>query len=319
MDVIGIGTPCVDFLAHIKEFPRANQSTRLLEYSWQGGGKVPTAMVALARLGARGGIIGVVGDCVWGKFCMDDFKRHGLDTSRMIVDHGKEIAFCLVLSDEKDQGRNIIYHPGNVRQLAWGDLDRVYITSGKYLHLAEVTPITRQAALWAKERQVRVVFDADGFSQDIENMLPFIDVFIASEFYYRAVFADEDYEENCRQYAGRGPSIVVFTLGAKGCVGVDGKGFFRMPGFKVDVRDTTGAGDVFHGAFIYGLLQGWDTREVARFANAVAAIKCTRIGGRAGIPDLETVTRFLQTGEINYSEIDQRVEYYRKAIPIDWW
>ena len=78
--------------------------------------------------------------------------------------------------------------------------------------------------------------------------------------------------------------------------------------------DTTGAGDVYHGAFIYGLLQGWDAQKTARFSNAVSAIKCTRMGGRAAIPTFETVTKFLETGVIDYEEIDKRVARYRKSI-----
>ncbi|MDK2902567.1 MAG: hypothetical protein PWP48_1592 [Clostridiales bacterium] len=313
MDVVGIGTPTQDFLAHIKELPKENEATRLLEYSWQGGGKVPTAMVALARLGAKVGIIGVVGDCPYGRFCIEDFNRHGIDTSRMVIDRGKETSFCLVLSEEKSNGRNILFHPGTARKLEIDDLDREYITSGKYLHISEAYPAVRQAAIWAREKGVQVVFDADGYSPEIENMVPMIDVFIASEFYYRAVFNDENYEENCRKIMAQGPSIVVFTFGEKGCIAMDKTGFYMVPGFKVNVVDTTGAGDVYHGAFIYGLLQGWDIEKTARFSNAVAAIKCTRIGGRAGIPTLSTVMHFLETGEIDYTEIDERVKYYEKC------
>ena len=310
MDVTGIGIPCIDFLAHIERLPAPNQSTRLLEYSWQGGGKVPTAMIALARLGAEVGFIGVIGDCTWGRFCLDDFHRHGVDTSHIIVDKGKTTSFSLVLSDKTTEGRNIIYHPGSARQLLEADLPKAYICSGQYLHLSDASPASLQAATWAQEEGVRVVFDADSYSKSIENMLPLIDIFIASEFYYRAVAVGNDHETTCLSYLRQGCEVVVFTLGANGCIGADAKGFFRVPGLGVDVQDTTGAGDVFHGAFIYGLLQGWDTRQVAQFANAVAAIKCTRIGGRAGIPDLKTVVHFLETGVIDYSEIDQRVKFY---------
>lgn len=82
-----------------------------------------------------------------------------------------------------------------------------------------------------------------------------------------------------------GPSIVVFTLGAKGCIGYSEEdGFFQMPSFAVDVQDTVGAGDVFHGAYTVGLLRGLSSKEAARLATGVSCIKCTRIGGRAGIP-----------------------------------
>jgi sulfofructose kinase len=314
MDVVGIGVPNIDLLAHIRELPKENQSTRLLEYSWQGGGKVPTAMVALARLGARVGMIGVVGDCCYGQFCINDFKYHKIDTSKIIIDKEKNTSFAIVLSEEKANGRNIIYKPGNLRSLLIEDLDREYITSAKYLHLAEVTPVTVKAAQWARESGVKVVFDADYYNPEREEMIPLIDVFIASEFYYDAVFKDKRYEANCRGIMMQGPSIVAFTLGDKGCIAMDKQGFYNLPAYKVNVCDTTGAGDVYHGAFIYGLLQNWTIPETAKFANAVSAIKCTRIGGRAAIPSISTVTKFIECGEIDYSEIDERVKYYEYGI-----
>jgi len=312
MEVVGIDVPCVDLLVHVDRLPRENEGARLLEYSWQGGGKVATALVALARLGVKTGIIGVVGECPYGRFCNDDFILHGVDVSRLIIDKNGETPFSLVISENQKNGRSIIYHRGTVRELLTEDLDYSYIVSAKYLHLAGVTAATRQAAIWAKERGVKVVFDADDFNSRILEMVPLIDVFIGSEFCYNSMFDDRDYETNCLKIMERGPGIVVFTFGERGCIGMDGDGFFMEPAFSVPVKDTTGAGDVYHGAFIYGLLQGWGTRDTARFANAVAAIKCTRIGGRAGIPTLDMVKEFLKTGRIDFEELDRRVEFYGK-------
>ncbi len=314
MDVVGIGTSCVDLLANIPKLPESNKGTRINDYSWQGGGKVPTAMVALARLGAQCGMIGVVGDCAYGKFCIDDFKDHGIDVSRMVIDKDGETPFSIVLADDYTHGRSIIYYPGTTRGLQLEDLDKDYIQSARYLHLSDATPVTKQAALWAREKGIVVVYDADGYHQSIEDMIPLIDVFIASEFYYQAVYKDENYEANCKDLQKRGPDIVVFTLGERGCVGVQGDRYFVEEGFNVNVMDTTGAGDVYHGAFIFGLLQGWDAKRTARFSNAVSAIKCTRMGGRAGIPTFETVMKYLDTGIIDYEEIDKRVVKYRRSI-----
>ena len=93
-----------------------------------------------------------------------------------------------------------------------------------------------------------------------------------------------------------------------------GENSFELPAFKVNVVDTTGAGDVFHGAFDYAYLQGWDVKKCARFASGASAIKCTRPGGRAGIPDLLTLTRFLEEGVIDYTEIDERVRHYKQGF-----
>ena len=113
-----------------------------------------------------------------------------------------------------------------------------------------------------------------------------------------------------------GPKIVIFTFGADGCKGVYGDKYFEMPAFKVNVVDTTGAGDVFHGAFDAFYLMGYDVEECARMATGVSAIKCTCPGGRSGIPTIDVLTKYLETGEIDYAEINERVKHYENGMLI---
>jgi sugar/nucleoside kinase (ribokinase family) len=201
------------------------------------------------------------------------------------------------------------------RQLNEKELDKDYIASAKYIHLQQMGKAEVQAAIWAKEIGITVVDDAGGFNLETDAHTNLIDVLIGSEHYYNGLFQDTNYETNCKAVQQRGPKIVVFTLGAKGCVGIEGDKYFTVPAFRnISVVDTTGAGDVFHGAFIFGLLQGWDIEKTALFSSAVSAIKCTRLGGRAAIPDYNTVQKFLKTGNIDYTEIDKRVEFYRDGI-----
>ena len=108
------------------------------------------------------------------------------------------------------------------------------------------------------------------------------------------------------------PQFVAVTQGSRGGFLYDGSEFSRYACYPVDVIDSCGAGDVFHGAFLGGVLHGMDIKTCARFASAVSAIKCTRTGGRAGIPDFDTVMKFLETGRIDYTEIDERVKMYAK-------
>jgi sulfofructose kinase len=313
MEVIGVGGKCcVDILAHIERLPKENDMLEILEYSCQGGGRVATAVVTLARLGVKTGMVGVVGGCSYGKFCLDDFVYNGVDISRMIIDEGSQNSMSIVLSEKQMHSRAILHYPGTTRRLAIDDLDKEYITSARYVHLTNATPAAVQTALWASEKGLKVVFDAEKYSSEMENIIPLIDVFIASEHFYCSLFQDKNYKINCKKIQDRGPEIVAITLGEKGCVVLDKDDFYRVPSFTVNVYDTTGAGDVFHGAFIYGLLQKWNTWKIARFASAVSAIKCTRIGGRAGIPDINTVNKFLETGQIDYSDIDKRIEHYRE-------
>ena len=314
MDIVGIGTPCFDFIVRVRELPKGNDSMRMQDYTYQGGGIAATALVAASRLGAKTGLVGITGSDNYGRFIIDDFIYNGVDTSHIKIQPDGVSPFSVVVSEDKSQGRNIMYNPGTIPRLTVDDLDKEYITSGKFLHLEWATPVSRQAAVWAREKGVKVVMDVTSYYPEVEDMTPLIDVFVASENYYNKAFNTGTFEENCRKIREKGPEIVVFTFGGKGCVGLGNEGYFEIPAFKVNVADTTGAGDVYHGAFIYGLLQGWNASDTARFASAVSAVKCTRMGGRAGIPDLKTVREFIETGDIDYSEIDKRVEYKRKGV-----
>jgi sugar/nucleoside kinase (ribokinase family) len=312
MNIIGMGRPCIDILTVVEKLPKSNSGSGILDFSRQGGGNVATAMVAAARLGADAGMIGVTGSCLHGNAIREDFTYNNVDISHIVTVDGPN-DFAIILSDLETKGRSILYKGNNLRRIETGDLDKDYITSADILHLEGCGEPEKTAALWMKEAGKKVAYDVAGYSEHIKNFTPYIDYYIASEFCYKAIFGtDTDYEKNCKIIAESGPEIVVFTLGDKGCVGyTKSEGFFVEEGFKVNVFDTLGAGDVYHGAFLAGLVKGFSVRETARFANAVSAIKICYIGGRAGIPTFDVVDKFLKTGEINDTEIKQRIEYYR--------
>lgn len=314
--VVGVDYPCLDYIVETQRLPKTNDEVDIENDSWQGGGMVPTALVALGRLGVRTGLIGVVGSDIYGEFCLADLERHSVDTSCIVKDPEKTTDFCISIAEKSTGGRSFITRWGNCRRLTPEDLQKSYIGKASYLHLCmEMNEINVCAAKIARQQGTRVVIDADHFSPQTEENLDLIDVFIASEKYYRVRFPDGDPEENCREIMKKGPSVVVFTLGDKGCIGVDKNGFFSLEAFHPGpVVDTTGAGDVFHGAFIKGLLDGKTAGECARFASAVASIKCLRLGGRAGIPDLQTTEQFLQTGIVGPCDFTSREAYYRNGL-----
>jgi sugar/nucleoside kinase (ribokinase family) len=315
MDIIGIENPVMDFNILVDKMPDNTGFGSMTDYSWQGGGNVGSAMVAAARLGAKCGMVGFVGEDKYGQFCLNDLNRHNIDTSHIIRDRGVNTTLVICFAEISTMKRSFIGKLGTQRQPTEIELDEDYISTTKYIHVGAMHKPQVQAAVWAKERGIQVVIDAGGFNSDTDAHINLIDIFIGSEYCYKALFHDSNYEKNCKALQKRGPKIVVFTLGAKGCVGIGGDKYFTVPAFRnIPVVDTTGAGDVFHGAFIFGLLQGWDTEKTALFSSAVSAIKCTRLGGRAAAPDYNTVQKFLQTGNIDYTEINKRVEFYREAI-----
>ena len=316
VDIIGIETPCIDFTLNLEKLPTSNSGARLNDYSWQGGGKVSTGVIAAARLGAKCMIIGTIGDDVFGRAVYADFVRHGVDVSRMRIMRGYTTSLSVVMSDLETRGRSIMHKAGTTPRIREdADIDLGIIREAKFYFLSRLEGNNLNAARIARENNVRVLIDANNLHPGMLENIGLIDDFIASEFVYDALFPDStDYERNCAWILEKGPRSVVFTFGAKGCVGMDNDGYFELPAYKVTAVDTLGAGDVFHGAFLAGLLHGWNLKRTADFSNAVSAIKCTRPGGRAGIPDFGTVIRFMETGVIDYTEIDRRVEYYRRGL-----
>ncbi len=318
-EIAGYDMPCVDLAVNVDVFPKPNGGTGINAMSWQGGGKVASGMVAAARLGAKCAMLGAVGSDDYGKFCIRDFERHGIDVTGMKVREGETTSLSIVLSDRETSGRSIVYRHGSAAPPSWEEMDGQILEECQWFFISHVTHVAMAAAKKAKQAGAKIIVDADSYSTEMMENIGMIDAFIASEFFYKVLFRgrEENYEANCREVWEMGPPIVIFTLGAKGCVGYSREeGFFQMPSFPVEVQDTVGAGDVFHGAYAVGLLRGLSPKEAARLATGVSCIKCTRIGGRAGIPDWDTVQRFLSTGEIDYTEIDKRVEFYGRKLQV---
>lgn len=230
-DIVGLESPCVDLNINVENFPTPDGGERVLESSWQGGGKVATGMIAAARLHAKGAFIGTVGDDSYGEFCRRDFEAHGIDTCHLVKREKETTLFDVVVSDKKSMGRSILYYPGEapVRFMQVEELPDDYLKNTTYFYISQINETTLEAIKRAKSAGASIVMDADNYSPGDEEAFGLIDVMIGSEFYYKALFGNEDYEANCRSLREKGPNIVVFTQGSKGCLGVGEEGFFTLP------------------------------------------------------------------------------------------
>ena len=253
---------------------------------------------------------GMLGMDSFGDFLIHDFKHYGLDTSHILRDSATSLS--VVLSDQVTHGRNILHQRTTARSYTVEDIDEAFIASHDLLHLEAANPVSHRLADIIHAASGRVAFDGDQFLEATQQMLPKIDIFIGSEFYYNGLFgASGNYEANLEKVREIGPSIAVFTFGDKGSAVKWEGGYAFVPGYKVEVVDTVGAGDVYHGAFLFALAKGMEPPECAQFANAVAAIKCTTIGGRAGVPNYEMTVQFMQTGTYDRSLIEEKLLRYR--------
>ena len=293
-DVIGIGVCTADILFVVSELPKFGRSWRASEYLRQSGGPVATALVTLARLDISTRFIGRVGDDPEGEFIREEFRKEGVDVSRLMFEPNVFSRAVLVLVDQATGERCFTSRRETNTPLAISDLNRQEIGSTKVLHLDEANEASIQAAKWAKEAGVTVVFDGTRYSEGVtELLLPSVDIPIVSEAFAQGWMPDAPSEAVVERLYKFGARIAVVTLGEQGCVAKCETGFLTFPAFPVDVLDTTGAGDAFHGGFIYGVLQDWDVMEIIRFASAVASLNCRKLGGRSGLPTLEEVHQFL--------------------------
>ncbi len=294
-DVIGIGNCSIDLLGFVPSFPRSNTKNKMIKFIQQGGGPVATALVTLARLGARVSFVGKLGDDMFSHFVIDEFVREGVDTEGIIKekDAGPYIAFIVV--EEKKGSRTIWWTDQMVSRLRKEELSKDLITSCRVLHLDEYdVEAALLSAAWAKEEGIKTVLDAETpGKKELLPLIRLIDFLIVPEEFALGFSGAINVEKAAEFFLEKGPQVVVVTQGERGSLTVTRKKRFFQPAFDVPVVDTTGCGDVFHGAFIYGILKEWPIEITSEFATAVAAIKCEKIGARAGSPNLEKVRDFL--------------------------
>jgi sugar/nucleoside kinase (ribokinase family) len=316
VDIVGIGDPFLDLVTHIEMLPKSNTNCKMHSHCFQGGGVVATALVAAARLGLKAALVGSVGDDLFGKLSLSDLKYNNVDVSFMKVAEGKKSNFSVCLTEQAIGGKEFIVYTGNADEVSPNELDEELIKSAKIVHCGLMNDTAIKACELIHSVGGKVSIDAPYFREHVYNNYKHYDIFICSEMYYDQMCKELNldataYEQNLKLIQAQGPDIVIATFGEKGSKGVYGDNYLDVPAYSVKAVDTTGAGDVFHGAFDYFYLQGMSVEDCIRYSSAVSAIKCTRPGGRAGIPTVDVVEKFIKTGEIDYSEIDTRVAHYQ--------
>ncbi|MCY3825591.1 MAG: PfkB family carbohydrate kinase [Nitrospinae bacterium] len=297
-DAVGIGLNSADQFCVVREYPKQNTKSGILEIAREGGGQAATAMAALARLGLNVAYIGVVGDDEAGAFSLSSLEAEGVNVDGVVMQRGRASQFALIIvqqeGEEEEKGARTILWRREV-SLAPEDVGEEIVRAGRALHLdghyieAEIA-----AARWAREEGAPVFLDAERAPEGIEDLIGLTDYLVAAEDFPALLTGVSDHREALRRLHAMGPEVVGVTLGARGALAYDGARFYESPGFHVDVLDTTGAGDAFHGGFLYGVLRKMGLEDTLRFANAVAAMNCTALGGRTALPRLSEVEAFLR-------------------------
>ncbi len=299
MNVTGLGQCALDNLFIIDSFPVPDTKKEVLEWTIAGGGPVATALVSLSRLGIACSFFGITGDDETGEKIRKSLLTENINIEGLLKRAGADSQVAFIAIEKETGKRTIFWKRPSAKPLSPNELPDDFLDNTDFLLLdGLMSEASIYAAKKARDKKIPVMLDAGRMREGIIELAHLSDYVVCSEEFAREFSSNTGHfnpEKTILQMTAFNVKAATITLGDKGNITAAGDEIFRTPPFSVDVVDTTGAGDVFHGGYIYGLLQKWDIREVVRFASAFAALKCRALGGRAGIPGLNEVENFLRT------------------------
>jgi len=296
VDVAGVGLNATDTLIPVHQFPAAGSKVEFRSANVLPGGQVATAMVACQSWGLRTRYVGKVGDDHAAALHRAEFARLGVET-HLLTAPGCPSQQAFILVDDAGE-RTVLWKRDDRLALAPTDLCRDWILNARALHLdGHDTAAATVAATWARSAGIPVVADLDELYPGVDALLPLVDFLITSLDIPGRISGESDLRKSLPAVRSRyGARLTAATLGHEGVLAYDGAQLHYAPAFRVETVDTTGAGDIFHAGFIYGLLQGWPLPRQLEFACAAAALNCTGIGARGHIAPLPEIEHLIATG-----------------------
>jgi sugar/nucleoside kinase (ribokinase family) len=295
--VVGIGSCGVDYFAIVPRLLGPEEKINADRMEIHAGGVTGNNLTQVGRLGISAAWLGLIGDDDSGRLITKAFADDGLDLSGIQTIKGEQSTFVWIPVDS--QGERCIYMFPNINGRLSAEQVRTlfssHISKAKHFHTeASQLPLPpiKEGMQIARSAGVRVIFDLDvapsyfaqarlGTEEELLAALQLVDVLKPCKAAAREITGESDYEKMAAKLLSLGPKIVALTMGADGCLIASAEQMVRIPPFQVKVVDSTGAGDAFMGGLSYGLLQDWDHQRVGVFANACAAICCTKVGARS--------------------------------------
>jgi sulfofructose kinase len=299
VDVVGVGLNATDTMLVVPHFPAYGGKVPFLSESYSPGGQVATAMVACAKLGLRTKYIGTIGDDERGRIQMESLRGSGIN-----LDHVQQRRNCpnqsaYIVIDQSTGERTVFWNRPDCLRIAPEEITPEQITCARLLHIdGHDTAAVEHAARIARAHGIPVTVDVDTIYPGFERVLPLVDYLLASsDFPARWTRMEDFFQSLAAIQDEHSMPVAAMTLGAHGALARAGGRYFYSPGFVVDCVDTTGAGDVFHGAFCYSVLQKMPLAEALEFSNAMAALNCTGTGARGHIATIEEIRHLIGRGE----------------------
>jgi sulfofructose kinase len=286
-DVVGVGLNATDTMILIPHFPAYGGKVPFTAEITSPGGQVASAMVCCAKLGLRTKYIGAIGDDERGRIQWESLQGTGINLDHVQVRENCPNQSAYILIDQRTGERTVFWSRPDCLKMEPSELSDEMISCARLLHIdGHDTTLVAEAARIAHRHGIPVTVDVDTIYKGFEDVLPNVDYLItSSEFPARYTGEADPLKALDQLQKEYGMRCAAMTLGADGSLArMDGR-FHYSPGFVVSCKDTTGAGDIFHGAFCYSVVRGFSLDESLEFSNAMAALNCMAMGARGGIAD----------------------------------
>jgi sulfofructose kinase len=299
-DILGIGENATDTVMQLSQFPALGSKIEMLGAQIMPGGQVATALIACQRWGLRAHYVGVVGDDAFALLHRRELQRAGVHADLVEVPRTlSQMSFILI--DTNSGERTIVWRRDPRLTVPPAALQRDWVTFARLLHIDGHDPATTSiAASWARASGIPVVADFDHMTPGLLRLLPFVDYPVTSKEFPADATGEKNLLKGLPQLQRKyGFRAVCATIGVDGALAWDGSRFWYAPSYSVRVVDTTGAGDLFHAAFSYGVLHGWDLQRILDFSCAAAGLNCEAVGARGGICGLPKIKELQRNARRN--------------------
>ena len=295
VDLVGVGLNATDTLIPLAEFPERGSKVEYAQASILPGGQTASAIIACQTWGLTTRYVGKLGDDDAARLHRLEFARAGVETEIITVQQAASPQ-SLILVDGGGE-RTVLCRRDERLLLQPHDLEHEWIEKARALLVDGFeTAAATQAAQWARQAGIPVVADLDEAYAGVEDLAANVDYLVVSRDLPGRLTGERNLERALQKMKDRyGCAVTAATLGQEGVLAWDGGRFHLRPAYRVAVADTTGAGDIFHAGFIYGLLQGWPLARQLDFACAAAALNCTATGARGGIGPIEGIEELIAT------------------------
>lgn len=292
--VAGLGQCSLDYLCTMDRYPPSNTKCEFHDFLIQGGGPVATALVVLSRWGIAARFAGVVCRDRFGPVILQGLQAERIDTSAVLLQRGERSQFAFICVERETGNRTIFWGRPDASSFPAPEIPDGFLHDAAALHLDGLfLEASVELARRARKGGIPVVLDAGSLRPGMLELVQHTDHLIAAEPFIEGFEPEASLAERMERLRRMGPEVVTVTLGERGSVSLWEDSPVWLPALQVRAVDTTGAGDVFHGAYIYGLLKGWSVPERIRWATVAAGLSCRHLGGRSGIPTPEEVSERL--------------------------